>query len=103
MFLLGYRGVGKRTVGRCWPIFSTASWWTTRYSASLLLALFQGMEFPITMEIWERVGLVREVVVGAIEDLAPKSNSYVFTNVPPLGLAMRRGGLTTTLGAAPTP
>ncbi len=33
------------------------------------------------MEIWERVGLVREAVLGTIEDLAPKSNSYVFTNV----------------------
>jgi hypothetical protein len=33
------------------------------------------------MEIWERVGPIREAVLGTIEDLAPKSNNYVFTNV----------------------
>jgi hypothetical protein len=33
------------------------------------------------MEIWERVRPIREAVLGTIEDLAPKSNSYVFTNV----------------------
>ncbi len=33
------------------------------------------------MEIGKRVGLIREAVLGTIEDLAPKSNSYVFTTV----------------------
>ena len=33
------------------------------------------------MEIWDRVEPIREAVLGTIEDLAPESNSYVFTNV----------------------
>jgi hypothetical protein len=33
------------------------------------------------MEIWERVIPIRRAVLGTIEDLAPRSYSYVFTNV----------------------
>lgn len=47
-----------------------------------LLTLFKwDGKFPIPMEIWERVAPIRAAVLGTIEDLAPKSNSYVFTNV----------------------
>jgi hypothetical protein len=38
-------------------------------------------KFPIPREMWERVVPIRNAVLGTIEDLAPKSNSYVFTNV----------------------
>ena len=71
-----------------------------------LLALFKwDGKFPIPMEIWERVEPIRDAVLGTIEDLAPESNSYVFTNVleqDPTGaqdydrirqLAHRRGSL----------
>jgi hypothetical protein len=47
-----------------------------------LLTLFKwDGKFVIPVEIWERVAMVRDAVLGTIEDLAPKSNSYVFTNV----------------------
>jgi hypothetical protein len=47
-----------------------------------LLTLFKwDGKFLLPPEIWERAGPIREAVLGTIEDLAPKSNSYVFTNV----------------------
>ncbi len=71
-----------------------------------LLTLFKwDGKFPLPTEIWERVAPIREAVLGTIEDLAPKSNSYVFTTVLQDGaegasqydrirsLAQRRGSL----------
>ena len=47
-----------------------------------LLTLFKwDGKFLLPPEIWDRVGPIRDAVLGTIEDLAPKSNSYVFTNV----------------------
>jgi hypothetical protein len=47
-----------------------------------LLELFQwdGVR-PLPPQIWDRAALIRKAVLGTIEDLAPPSNSYVFTNV----------------------
>jgi hypothetical protein len=56
-------------------------------------------------EIWDRVAVIHDVVLQTIEDLAPSTNNYVFTNVlkdEPDGaasfeqlrsLAQRRGSL----------
>ncbi len=47
-----------------------------------LLTLFKwDGKFPIPMEICERTKPIRAAVLGTIEDLAPVSNNYVFTNV----------------------
>ena len=79
MFLLGYPGVGKRTVGSHLSDLLDGVLVDNSLLSIPLLTLFKwDGKFPITMEIWERVGLV---LLGPIEDLAPKSNSYVFTNV----------------------
>ena len=80
--LLGYPGVGKRTVGSHLSDLLDGVLVDNSLLSIPLLTLFKwDGKFPITMQIWERVGLVREAVLGTIEDLAPKSNSYVFTNV----------------------
>ena len=82
VFLLGYPGVGKRTVGSHLAELLDGVLVDNALIHFPLLTLFKwDGKFPITMEIWERVGLIREAVLGTIEDLAPKSNSYVFTNV----------------------
>jgi hypothetical protein len=82
VFLLGYPGVGKRTVGSQLAELLDGVLLDNALMSIPLLTLFKwDGKFPITMEIWERVALIREVVLGTIEDLAPKSNSYVFTNV----------------------
>ena len=82
VFLLGYPGVGKRTVG-CHL--------TERLDGVLvdnqlihipLLTLFKwDGKFLLPPEIWQRADRIREAILETIEDLAPKSNSYVFTNV----------------------
>jgi hypothetical protein len=82
VFLLGYPGVGKRTVGSHLSDLLDGVLVDNSLLSIPLLTLFKwDGKFPITMQIWERVGLVREAVLGTIEDLAPKLNSYVFTNV----------------------
>ena len=106
VFLLGYPGMGKRTVGSALAELLDAVLVDNQLLNRPLLELFRwdGKE-SIPMEIWERVVPIREAVLGTIEDLAPKTNSYVFTNVlrdDPHGavhyerirsLAQRRGSL----------
>jgi adenylylsulfate kinase-like enzyme len=82
VFLLGYPGVGKRTVGTHLATLLDGVLVDNQLINRPLLTLFKwDGKFPIPMEIWERVVPIRNAVLGTIEDLAPKSNSYVFTNV----------------------
>ncbi len=82
VFLLGYPGVGKRTVGSHLAELVDGVLVDNQLINIPLLTLFKwDGKFLIPPEIWERVGPIREAVLGTIEDLAPKSNSYVFTNV----------------------
>jgi hypothetical protein len=82
VFLLGYPGVGKRTVGTHLAELLDGVLVDNQLINLPLLTLFRwDGKFPIPMEIWERVAPIRKAVLGTIEDLAPKSNSYVFTNV----------------------
>lgn len=82
VFLLGYPGVGKRTVGTHLAELLDGVLVDNQLINIPLLTLFRwDGKFPIPMEIWERVKPIREAVLGTIEDLAPRSTSYVFTNV----------------------
>lgn len=82
IFLLGYPGVGKRTVGTHLAGLLDGVLVDNQLMNIPLLTLFKwDGKSPIPMEIWERVEPIREAVLGTIEDLAPKSHSYVFTNV----------------------
>ena len=82
VFLLGYPGVGKRTVGAELAELLDAVLVDNQLINIPLLTLFKwDGKFAIPMEIWDRVVPIREAVLGTIEDLAPKSNSYVFTSV----------------------
>jgi predicted kinase len=106
VFMLGYPGMGKRTVGSHLAELLDAVLVDNQLINRPLLELFRwdGKE-SITTEIWDRVAPIREAVLGTIEDLAPRSNSYVFTNVLKddeaganhyeqiRGLADRRGSL----------
>ena len=82
VFLLGYPGMGKRTVGSHLAQLLDAVLVDNQLINRPLLELFRwdGKE-SIPTEIWERVVPIREAVLGTIEDLAPSTNSYVFTNV----------------------
>ena len=40
-----------------------------------------GREVGLPAEIWERTVPIRDAVLGMIEDLAPPTNNYAFTNV----------------------
>jgi len=82
VFLLGYPGVGKRTVGSHLAELLDGVLVDNQLINIPLLTLFKwDGKFPLPVEIWERVKPIREAVLATIEDLAPKSNSYVFTNV----------------------
>lgn len=82
VFILGYPGMGKRTVGACLAELLDGVLVDNQLINRPLLELFRwdGKE-SIPMEIWDRVVPIREAVLATIEDLAPKTNSYVFTNV----------------------
>jgi hypothetical protein len=82
VFLLGYPGMGKRTVGSHLAESLDGVLVDNQLIHIPLLTLFKwDGKFRLPPEIWDRVVPIREAVLGTIEDLAPKSNSYVFTNV----------------------
>jgi hypothetical protein len=82
VYMLGYPGVGKRTVGSHLAELLDGVLVDNQLMNIPLLTLFKwDGKFLIPAEIWERVRPIREAVLGTIEDLAPKTNSYVFTNV----------------------
>ncbi len=82
VFLLGYPGVGKRTVGSHLAERLDGVLVDNQLINIPLLTLFKwDGKFLLPTEIWRRVEPIREAVLGTIEDLAPTSNSYVFTNV----------------------
>ena len=82
VLLLGYPGAGKRTVGSHLAELLDAVLVDNQLINIPLLTLFKwDGKFLLPTEIWDRVGPIRDAVLGTIEDLAPKSNSYVFTNV----------------------
>jgi len=80
--MLGYPGVGKRTVGSHLAELLDGVLVDNALINLPLLTLFKwDGKFPLPMEIWDRAQPIREAVLGTIEDLAPVSNSYVFTNM----------------------
>jgi hypothetical protein len=74
VFLLGYPRVGKRTVGSHLAGLLDGVPVDNALLSIALLTLFKwDGKFPTTMAIWERVGLVREVVLGTDRGLGSKA------------------------------
>src|SRR5947208_796049 len=82
VLMLGYPGMGKRTIGAYLAAMLDGVLVDNQLINRPLLELFRwdGVAW-LPPEIWDRVIPIREAVLGVIEDLAPSSNSYVFTNV----------------------
>ncbi|PRY18145.1 hypothetical protein [Kineococcus rhizosphaerae] len=106
VFVLGYPGMGKRTVGGhlAQQIDGVLVDNALIHRPVLELFRWDGVE-PLPAAIWDYVVPIRDAVVRTIEDLAPATTSYVFTNVIEDGptaaadydvyrsLARRRGSL----------
>lgn len=82
VLMLGYPGMGKRTIGAHLAAMLDGVLVDNQLINRPLIELFRwdGVEL-LPPEIWDRVIPIREAALGVIEDLAPSSNSYVFTNV----------------------
>lgn len=82
VFMLGYPGMGKRTIGSHLATLLDGVLVDNALINRPLLELFRwdGIEY-LPPEIWNRTIPILDAVLGTIEDLAPPSNSYVFTNV----------------------
>jgi adenylylsulfate kinase-like enzyme len=82
VLMLGYPGMGKRTIGTRVAAMLDGVLVDNQLINRPLLELFRwdGVA-PLPPEIWDRVIPIREAVYDVIEDLAPSSNSYVFTTV----------------------
>ena len=81
VFMLGYPAMGKRTVGAALATLVDAVLLDNARIHGVLLEPFRwdGVAL-LPPEIWDRVTPIRQALIGVIEDLAPVSNSYVFTN-----------------------
>lgn len=82
VYMLGYPGMGKRTVGGQLATLLDGVLVDNALINRPLLELFRwdGVD-PLPPEIWQYAVPIRDAVLATIEDLAPSSNSYVFTNV----------------------
>ncbi|NAZ74321.1 hypothetical protein GTQ99_02625 [Kineococcus sp. T13] len=82
VFMLGYPGTGKRTVGGQLAQQLGGVLVDNALINRPLLELFQwdGVAL-LPPAIWDYVVPIRDAVLRTIEDLAPPTNSYVFTNV----------------------
>jgi len=106
VFMLGYPGTGKRTVGEqlAQQLDGVLLHNALIYRPVLELFRWDGVQ-PLPPTVWDYVVPVRDAVVRAIEEIAPPTTSYVFTNVIEAGpdaeaaydvvrsLAHRRGSL----------
>ena len=82
VFMLGYPATGKRTVGGHLAGLLDGVLVDNALLHRPLLELFRwDGKTLLPPEIWDRVAPIRQAVLGTIEDLAPRTNSYVFTNV----------------------
>jgi hypothetical protein len=82
VFMLGYPGMGKRTVGGHLAKLIDGVLVDNALINRPVLELFRwdGVA-PLPPTVWDHVAPIRKAVLHAIEDVAPPSNSYVFTNV----------------------
>jgi hypothetical protein len=82
--MLGYPAMGKRTVGEQLAQLLDGVLVDNTLIYRPLVALFRwDGKSGMPIEIWERTAPIRDAVLGVIEDLAPSSNNYVFTNCLP--------------------
>jgi len=82
VFMLGYPGMGKRTVGGHVAQQLDGVLVHNALINQPLLELFRwdGVQ-PLPPQIWDYAIPIRDAVLRTIEDLAPPTNNYVFTNV----------------------
>lgn len=82
VYMLGYPGMGKRTVGGHLAQRIDGVLVDNALINRPVLELFRwdGVE-QLPPGVWDYVAPIRTTVLRAIEELAPHSNSYVFTNV----------------------
>jgi adenylylsulfate kinase-like enzyme len=82
VYMLGYPAMGKRTIGAQLATLLHGVLVDNALINRPILELFSwdGIE-PLPPTIWAHVVPIRDAVLSTIEDLAPPSNSYVFTNV----------------------
>lgn len=80
--MLGYPGMGKRTVGGHLANLIDGVLVDNALINRPVLELFRwdGVE-QLPPGVWDHVAPIRAAVLRAIEELAPRSNNYVFTNV----------------------
>jgi hypothetical protein len=82
VLLLGYPGVGKRTVGsHLADLLDGVLVDNMLIALPIFTVLKNDGRGEVPRETWLRIRQIRDTVLKTIEDLAPKSISYVFTKV----------------------
>ncbi|TXR57593.1 hypothetical protein [Quadrisphaera setariae] len=82
VFMLGYPGTGTRTVGgHVAAQLGGVLVDNALINRPVLEVLQWDGVAPLPEGVWDRVVPIRDAVLGAVEDLAPPSTSFVFTNV----------------------
>lgn len=81
IYLIGFPGIGKLTVAKQLSIRINARIVDNHLINNPIFQLITiDNTTPIPEMAWYRVGQIREVVLGAIEDLAAQDLNFIFTN-----------------------
>ncbi|MEH3076023.1 MAG: hypothetical protein PGN11_05005 [Quadrisphaera sp.] len=82
VFMLGYPGTGKRTVGgHVAAQLGGVLVDNALINRPVLEVLQWDGVSPLPAGTWDRVAPIRDAVLGTIQDLTPPTTSFVFTNV----------------------
>ena len=81
VYLLGSPGVGKRTIAHALARRTGAVVLDNQIiNFPVMAALDWDGARPLPAEVWHFTSMIREAVIGTLEELAPLDRSYVLTN-----------------------
>jgi hypothetical protein len=81
IYLLGHYGVGKLTVAKAICAATGARLFDNHLINNVVFSLIPADgKTPLPEQVWDTIGIIREVAFDAIKALAPPDCSYVLTN-----------------------
>ncbi|WP_196259367.1 hypothetical protein [Pelagibacterium limicola] len=82
VYLLGHYGVGKYTVGKQLSALTGAKLVDNHLINNVIFSLLRvDGKTPLPEAAWDRILVIREQVIATIAEIAPREQSYVFTNM----------------------
>jgi hypothetical protein len=81
IYLIGHYGVGKLTIAKAICTATHARLFDNHLANNVIFSLIRADgRTPLPEGVWDRIGVIREQALLAIEELTPSEASFVLTN-----------------------